>query len=412
MHVSVAESLLASISEIIESVACIGIEQENFIHFGSYLYRASAVIMELKMDNNVPTNTVEILKSLSRSIDLAKDLINKCQRCAQNFESPGISNIMEELEDVIRSVGKDLSLIPQSTKGENEYTEIAARSLSKEMIDAKFAVTGTQSLKHEELERGQLALVDMPKKESMEHEIDLYSIDVEVSMKNLQMLDTTTLSANNCIGSAYSRNLTNHDSWTGGSLMSLPEMTQYMEPLYETFFCPLTKKIMDDPVTIESGVTYDRKAITDWFNKFEIPEEISCPKSGQKLRSKILNTNVALKETIDEWKERNEASRIKVARAALSLASTENMVLEAIDDLQDMCQNKQYNRVQVRNIGIIPLLAKFLDYKSRNVRCATIQILQQLAKDDDDGKVIFWHLLTLNISIALPVWLQVELVLL
>jgi len=40
-----------------------------------------------------------------------------------------------------------------------------------------------------------------------------------------------------------------------------------------------------------------------------------------------------LKATIQQWKERNEVTRMKVARAALSLASTESMVLEALKDL-------------------------------------------------------------------------------
>ncbi|XP_027154671.1 putative U-box domain-containing protein 42 [Coffea eugenioides] len=381
VHIEVAESLLASISEIIEAVVCIGIEQDAFMHFGSYLYRASAVIMELKMDSNNPTNTIEILKSLSRRIDLAKDLTNKCQQLAQKFHSAGVSTIVEELEHVIQSMGEDLSLIPQSTKGERNYTEIATSSLSKEMKNAKFVVTGNQGSKHGELDRReQLALEDMSNKESIESEKDLYSIDIEDSMS------TSNLSVNNSIGTTNSRNLTNCDSWSGVSLVRLPDMAQYLEPLYETFFCPLTNKIMDDPVTIESGVTYERKAISEWFSKFEIPEEISCPKSGQRLRSKTLNPNVALKGTIDEWKERNDAARMKVARAALSLASSENMILEALDDLHAMCQSNQYKSVQIRSIGIIPLLANFLDYKSRDVRCATIQLLNQLAKVDDDGK--------------------------
>ena len=120
----------------------------------------------------------------------------------------------------------------------------------------------------------------------------------------------------------------------------IPPVSQYMEPLYETFFCPLTKNIMEDPVTIESGVTYERKAITEWLESCSNSAQICCPVTGQKLQSKALSTNIALKTTIEEWKERNEATRIKVARAAVSLASSESMVLEALDDLQTICRRK------------------------------------------------------------------------
>lgn len=69
---------------------------------------------------------------------------------------------------------------------------------------------------------------------------------------------------------------------------------------------------------------------------------IVCTESRKKLNSVNLNPNMALRATIDEWKERNEAARIKVALAALCLGSTENMVREAIDDLRRVCEGKPY----------------------------------------------------------------------
>jgi hypothetical protein len=36
-------------------------------------------------------------------------------------------------------------------------------------------------------------------------------------------------------------------------------------PPYKSFFCPLTKEIMNDPVTICSGQSYEREAIEKWF---------------------------------------------------------------------------------------------------------------------------------------------------
>ncbi|KAK4357954.1 hypothetical protein RND71_023564 [Anisodus tanguticus] len=141
---------------------------------------------------------------------------------------------------------------------------------------------------------------------------------------------------------------------------------------------------MEDPVTIESGVTYERDAISEWINKSDNREEIFCPTSGQKLKSRNLSTNVALKATIDEWKERNEAARIKAARAALSSASTHDIILKAIEDLQLICLRKPYNKVQVRSIGVIPLLGNLLDNRNRTIRCATLELLRYLAEDDDE----------------------------
>lgn len=398
------ESLLTSIAEITGTVVCMQIEPETFLNFGSYLYRFSAVIRELQLDNNnglIPPDTTEVLQSLAKSINFAKTLVKRLDqnRAILNHQDSELTDILEDLEGVIRKVGKGLSLIVFPKQEEGEFVQIAARSLSKEMIDVHFVV-GKQVVSV--LGSQQQSSMELSMMESTEIETDLYPINLENSAENLQLLDTTKYSPTSSVGSRNSsRNLPNlshgsrksinlrnyYNSSTDGSLMSLPQGAQYMEPLYETFFCPLTDKIMEEPVTIESGVTYDKTAIVEWFDKFGSSVDIFCPKSGQKLHTRSFNANVALQATIDEWKERNEVARIKVARAALSLASTENMILEAMDDLQKICRKRKYNKVQVRTIGIVPLLGKFLDYKSRNVRHTTLELLQQLA-DDNDGKVI------------------------
>ncbi|XP_057777400.1 putative U-box domain-containing protein 42 [Salvia miltiorrhiza] len=380
-----AESLLASIAEIIKSVIHIQVEKEIFIEIGCFFYRASAIVMELHINWNTPTNTTEILQSLCNKVELAKSFTAKLGKNTQTLRYPNFTSMLKQLEDVVRGIGENLSLIPLSTYGNHEYTEWAAKALSKEMKDVSFSVSpshGSES-KGKQLHR-------VPSKEEMKQvETDLYSVDADASATNLQLSDTSQsyLSASQDQESSMSLGRNYPKSLSGGSsLMAFPQLAQYMEPLYDTFFCPLTKKVMEDPVTIESGVTYERKAITEWFEKFADGAEIVCPKSGETLKNRNINSNVAFKATIDEWKERNEAARIKVARAALSLASTENMVLEAIDDLRSICKSKPYNKVQVRSIGMIPLLTKFLEFRSRGVRHVTLELLRQLAEDDEDGK--------------------------
>ncbi|CBI27413.3 unnamed protein product, partial [Vitis vinifera] len=342
---SLIQSLLVSISEITASVVCINVEQESFMELGSYLYRTSPAIIELQTTKNTPENAMRILQSLSKSVDLAKNLVGQLQKDSHPISDPELGSIIEQLEGVIKLMGEELSLIPPSTFGNQEYAEIAVRSVSKEMQNARFGVCQTQ-------------LPDIP------HHMNV-------------------IPKSKCY-----RSQRNHENMSNGSLKNMPQVTQFMEPFYETFFCPLTKNIMEDPVTIESGVTYERKAITEWFEKYNNSAEICCPATGQKLRSKGLSTNIALKTTIEEWKERNEAARIKVARAALSLAISESMVLEALNDLQSICGRKPYNKVQIRNVGMLPLLVKFLEYKDTNVRLATLEILRELAEDDEGKEMV------------------------
>ncbi|XP_042049261.1 putative U-box domain-containing protein 42 isoform X1 [Salvia splendens] len=382
---SLAESLLGSIAEIMKSVIYIQVEKEIFTEIGCYFYRVSVIVMELHINWSTPTNTTEIIQSLCKKVELAKSFTANLGENAQIIRHAELASVVKQLEDVMRGIGENLSLIPLSTYGNHEYAEWAAKALSKEMKDVSFVVSpshGSES-KDQQLHRFP------PREEMKQVETDLYSIDADASAMNLQLSDTSQsyMSANQDQERPIILDRNDPKSLSGGSsLKAFPQLAQYMEPLYDTFFCPLTKKVMEDPVTIESGVTYEREAITEWFNKFGDGAEIVCPKSGETLKSRNIKSNVAFKATIDEWKERNEAARIKVARAALSLASTENMVLEAIDDLQSICKSKPYNKVQVRSIGIIPLLTKFLEYRSRGVRNVTLELLRQLAEDDADGK--------------------------
>lgn len=390
---SLAESLLASIAEIMKSVIYIQVEKEIFTEIGCYFYRVSAIVMELHINWSTPTNTTEIIQSLCKKVELAKNFTANLGENAQIIRHAELISVVKQLEDVVRGIGENLSLIPLSTYGNHEYAEWAAKALSKEMKDVSFAISPS---KDQQLHRFP------PREEMKQVETDLYSIDADASAMNLQLSDTSQsyMSANQDQERSIILDRNDPKSLSGGSsLKSFPQLAQYMEPLYDTFFCPLTKKVMEDPVTIESGVTYEREAITEWFNKFVDGAEIVCPKSGETLKSRNIKSNVAFKATIDEWKERNEAARIKVARAALSLASTETMVLEAIDDLQSICKSKPYNKVQVRSIGMIPLLAKFLEYRSRGVRNVTLELLRQLAEDDADGKVIHFKSL-LSVSAA------------
>ncbi|XP_051148497.1 putative E3 ubiquitin-protein ligase LIN-1 [Andrographis paniculata] len=68
------------------------------------------------------------------------------------------------------------------------------------------------------------------------------------------------------------------------------------------FVCPITTHIFDDPVTLETGQTYERKAIQEWLER----GNSTCPITRQKLHSTQLpKTNYVLKRLIYSWLEQN-----------------------------------------------------------------------------------------------------------
>lgn len=71
------------------------------------------------------------------------------------------------------------------------------------------------------------------------------------------------------------------------------------------FVCPITSNPFNDPVTLETGQTYERKAIQEWLNR----GNSTCPITRQKLHiNQLPNTNYVLKRLIASWQEKNCSS--------------------------------------------------------------------------------------------------------
>ncbi|KAI7989930.1 putative E3 ubiquitin-protein ligase LIN [Camellia lanceoleosa] len=85
------------------------------------------------------------------------------------------------------------------------------------------------------------------------------------------------------------------DNPPGGEKHTLPK----------DFVCPITSHIFGDPVTLETGQTYERKAIQEWLER----GNCTCPITRQKLHSTQLpKTNYVLKRLIASWQEQNPTS--------------------------------------------------------------------------------------------------------
>ncbi|KAL3651408.1 hypothetical protein CASFOL_004410 [Castilleja foliolosa] len=66
----------------------------------------------------------------------------------------------------------------------------------------------------------------------------------------------------------------------------------------EDFMCPISMELMKDPVTILTGVTYDRKNIEKWFKSYN---KKTCPATMQPLKTLDTTPNHTLKRLIDAW---------------------------------------------------------------------------------------------------------------
>ena len=68
------------------------------------------------------------------------------------------------------------------------------------------------------------------------------------------------------------------------------------------FRCPITQEVMLDPVVCADGHTYERGAIRTWLRS-----KSTSPKTNERLKSKDLLPNHALRSQIQDWCDKHAA---------------------------------------------------------------------------------------------------------
>ncbi|KAG6500600.1 hypothetical protein ZIOFF_040448 [Zingiber officinale] len=305
--------------------------------------------MEPQVQETIATSRTEFLASLSSKVIIAKELVTRCSGGDQVTLDNELQATIKQLEAVIRSMAVDLSNIPFYNFGNQRNADIAMNQFSQLL---------QINTNHPRLNGEGESPV------SASHRENIYEGFVKAMYDGTHRNDAAEASSN-----------------------ILSQLAETLQPAYQGFFCPLTKKIMIDPVTIETGITYEREAIVEWWLD-RSSENVICPTTRIEIKSTGFSNNLALKNTIKEWKERSEATRISIASSALSLATSETMVLDALKELQLLSQHKRHNMEHMHNVGITQQVEQLLRHDSVTVRCEAMHLLCSLVEDEDRKVII------------------------
>ncbi|KAL1219743.1 U-box domain-containing protein 44 [Cardamine amara subsp. amara] len=178
-------------------------------------------------------------------------------------------------------------------------------------------------------------------------------------------------------------------SWDGSHSDDSSHFERGVDHIYEAFICPLTKEVMLDPVTLENGRTFEREAIEKWFKECrDSGKPPSCPITHQELSSSDVSPSLALRNTIEEWRSRNDAAKLDIARQALFLGNSETDILQALMHVRQICRSIRSNRHGMRNSQLIRMIIDMLKSTSHKVRYKALQTLQVVVEGDDESKAI------------------------
>ncbi|XP_038883276.1 U-box domain-containing protein 16 [Benincasa hispida] len=148
------------------------------------------------------------------------------------------------------------------------------------------------------------------------------------------------------------------------------------------FRCPISLDLMQDPVVVATGHTYDRAAIMLWIES----GHNTCPKTGQTLAHTNLIPNRALKNLIAMWcrQERipfdvtesnkegvNDVTLNKAALEAMRMTATflvnklatsvDSSVNDVVYELRVLAKTDSGSRGYIAQAGALPLLVRYLN---------------------------------------------------
>ncbi|KAJ8536910.1 hypothetical protein K7X08_035311 [Anisodus acutangulus] len=149
---------------------------------------------------------------------------------------------------------------------------------------------------------------------------------------------------------------------------------QRLEPL-KSFYCPITGDVMEDPVETSSGQIFERTAIEKWL----------CPLIKNLLKKSDLWSNKMLRQSIEEWKNRN----IMITIASLKLkiqTNNEEEVLQSLQKLLEFCVRSELQREWIVMENYVPVTIDLLCANNTEIRKYALMILYALAKDSEEGK--------------------------
>lgn len=397
-----AEVLSQTIEAIIEAVFAtknVFIGKESFDELASYLDRIVPLLKELNTKNisnfEGLGNSVE---SLNLQIKLAKQLITECSKKNKVYLLISRRSIAKRLEDITREISRALSLIPFSSLDVSssiieeidrlcecmrsvEFKTAIAEEEILEKIDSGIHERNVDRLYANKLMLSIAEALGISKERSaLKKEFEEFKGEIENAQLRKDQAEAIQL--DQIIALLERADATSSPEEKERNYLTKRNSlgSQPLEPL-QSFYCPITKEVMVDPVETSSGHTFERSAIEKWL----ADGSNLCPLTGIPLESSTLRPNKTLRQSIEEWKDRNTMIMIASMKPKLSLENEEE-VLHCLEQLQDLCEQRDHHREWILLENYIPILIELLGAKNREIRNQALVTLCILAKDSDEAK--------------------------
>lgn len=137
-----------------------------------------------------------------------------------------------------------------------------------------------------------------------------------------------------------------------------PVMMELVVPNH--FRCPISLDMMKDPVTLSTGITYDRENVERWFEE----GNITCPVTNQVVRNFDMIPNHSLRMMIQDWCVENRqhgVERIPTPRIPISPIEVAELLMQV--------KNSARRLDQYGCLELVQKMKKWGEESERNKRC-------------------------------------------
>ncbi|KAG6597231.1 E3 ubiquitin-protein ligase PUB23, partial [Cucurbita argyrosperma subsp. sororia] len=160
------------------------------------------------------------------------------------------------------------------------------------------------------------------------------------------------------------------------------------------FGCPISMELMEDPVTISTGVTYERKSIEKWLFTYN---NKTCPATMQTLAAGdfVITPNLTLKRLILAWKITDSSASpatIEEVRSLLATVESSPFKVSSLRKLRSMIETSDEMKsefVRLNGIGIVvnvvvQILIDCSDFWTFEACEEAVGVLSQLPISNED----------------------------
>ncbi|XP_030537394.2 U-box domain-containing protein 43-like isoform X1 [Rhodamnia argentea] len=381
---------------------------ENSKRFCAFVPRLQLLIDQLLLPSpspeNLPASVQTSLRGIAVDLESAAETVLAYVSKSKVFVLINCKSLLASIQQRTAAIGGWLALL-ESAIHENPDLKKKIADLSRDMKQAEFIVTEDEERVHLSLQKEgegrraskavQSAIVmELARALGMEaHKYTELSAQVKLLKNDLVRSNSIT---ERRILISLEKILTNWSMepniQTGGMDLDFEEGAQ-ISP-FKNFLCPLTKEVMKDPVVLESSQTYEREAIKYWFERcIDDARDVTCPVTGQVLKSLELKPNIGLAGAIEEWVNRNIEIQVKSAVQCLSEEPLKlDEVERVLDSIYRIAEDYPSSRYRVRNAGLVLIIIKLLRNSSKSIgthlRSKTLLALLGMAKDEESKKIM------------------------